>query len=297
MNDAEHNLSDFKRRRDPITNHKREVLVVLVEVISVTESYCRFVQHLSRIPGRLRELGTLLVGMSNAKAAAGSGFQTTSLGLPKLDAGTKFRFFDWGPDELPETLPIASTPRPGVLFVIFGAINDEESVHKALSYSKLRLGADPRMVQYLASYSASVQPEHVPEVDVFISYSTKDTALAKELSNLLEERAIRTFLAEKSLGIGLRWQGQIQQALRESRMIVLLLTPESVESKWVMLEAGAAWALDIPLVPVLAYVKPTDLPAPISDFQCRGFMTTQEKTSLVVDIEAKLVKDDGPLSR
>ena len=80
-------------------------------------------------------------------------------------------------------------------------------------------------------------------------------------------------------------------------MLVVLLTPNSVKSSWVMLEAGAAWGLEIPLVPVLAYVKPEELPAPISDYQCRNFVTGQEKDSLVAEIESKLVQSDGPVSR
>lgn len=289
--------NNLKQRRDSILSHKREILMIVVECVSVNDVRCRFIAPFGRIPGRLKEMGTLLRGIADSESANSEGKNLPGLTPFRIPQESALRYFDWGLDELPDTMPIVSIPAPGVLFLVFGALSDESTVHVGLHFWKHELATAPTIVQYLASFDASVQPTHVPAIDVFISYSVKDSPLANELESKLAGLGIRTFLAEKSLEIGLHWQGQIQQALRDSKMLVVLLTPNSVKSNWVMLEAGAAWGLEIPLVPVLAYVRPEELPAPISDFQCRYFVTGHEKDSLVAEIESKLVQGDGPLSR
>ena len=290
-------VNNLKQRRDSILSHKREILAIIVECVSVNDVRCRFIAPFGRIPGRLKEMGTLVRGLSESQSLISESESLPGLLPFQIPQESALRYFDWGLDELPDTMPIVSIPAPGVLFLVFGASSDESTVHLGLHFWKHKLAAAPTIVQYLASFDASVQPTHVPAIDVFISYSVKDSSLAKELESKLAKLGIKTFLAEKSLEIGLRWQGQIQQAVRDSRMLVVLLTPNSVKSSWVMLEAGAAWGLEIPLVPVLAYVKPEELPAPISDYQCRNFVTGQEKDSLVAEIESKLVQSDGPVSR
>ena len=103
-----------------------------------------------------------------------------------------------------------------------------------------------------------------PQYDIFISYSHLDNQLAKSLYSKFNAAGLRCFLAEKDIAAAERWENRIRDALRASQRILLIITPNSKNSPWVLTEAGAAWALGKPLVPALAYVQGRDLITPIT---------------------------------
>src|SRR2546426_6577819 len=99
-------------------------------------------------------------------------------------------------------------------------------------------------------------------MQVFISYSLKDQAIAKELSSGLSAEGVRVWLAAEEVLPGENLPLEIGKALRRSDALVVLLSPDSVESRGVRSEI--AYALSSPkfegrVVPVI--VKPTkDIP-------------------------------------
>jgi hypothetical protein len=66
--------------------------------------------------------------------------------------------------------------------------------------------------------------------------------------------------------------------------VLLLMTPRSKESLWVAAEAGAAWALDKPLIPVLMFVEAQELFEPIRTFQARTAETPEQLEALVLEL-------------
>jgi hypothetical protein len=81
-----------------------------------------------------------------------------------------------------------------------------------------------------------------PQYDVFISYSHLDNELANSLYSKLKSAGLRCFLSEKDIGAAERWESRIREALRSSQRVLLLITPNSKNSNWVIAEACAAWA-------------------------------------------------------
>jgi hypothetical protein len=51
---------------------------------------------------------------------------------------------------------------------------------------------------------------------------------------------------------GDRWQDKIEKALRQSRVLIMAITPESVQRPWTFFELGAALADGKRIVPVLS---------------------------------------------
>lgn len=125
-----------------------------------------------------------------------------------------------------------------------------------------------------------------PQYDIFISYSHRDSQLARSLYSKLKDAGLRCFLAEKDIAAAERWESRIRDALRASQRILLIITPNSKDSHWVVAEAGAAWALDKPLVPALAYVNESELIAPIASHQARLIQTPEEIENLVNELSS-----------
>lgn len=65
---------------------------------------------------------------------------------------------------------------------------------------------------------------------VFISYANKDKFLAKKITAALIENGLDVWNAETEIMPGDNWAGKISAALEESDAMVVLITPESMES-------------------------------------------------------------------
>jgi Zn-finger nucleic acid-binding protein len=120
--------------------------------------------------------------------------------------------------------------------------------------------------------------------DIFISYAAGDAAIANELKSDLEHQGLKCFMAEKDIAVAEEWQPTIRAALTGSKRILLLLTPRSLNRPWVLMEAGGAWALGKPLIPVLSQVAPSELIDPIRSHQARVIETTAQRLALVREL-------------
>lgn len=65
---------------------------------------------------------------------------------------------------------------------------------------------------------------------VYISYSRKDEALADNVVTSLEEAGIDAWYGKREIMPGENWGAKIAQGLKESDAMVVLLTPNSVNS-------------------------------------------------------------------
>lgn len=97
---------------------------------------------------------------------------------------------------------------------------------------------------------------------VFLSYSSEDREVAKELASRLAKAGLGTWDPAEALFPGDNWALRIGKALAESDAMVVLISPQSVKSEWVQHELQ--YALSAPrykgrVIPVV--VKPTkDIP-------------------------------------
>lgn len=77
---------------------------------------------------------------------------------------------------------------------------------------------------------------------VFVSHATSDKWLATTLCEKIEATGATTFRDDRDIHGGDDIPGEIRRQIKQSREMVVLLTPESVGRQWVTLEIGAAWA-------------------------------------------------------
>lgn len=117
------------------------------------------------------------------------------------------------------------------------------------------------------------------QIDVFVSHSHRDVALAKEIVELLvlslgipTARIRCTSLDGYRLEAGVLVTDQLQQEVFESRLVLALLTPTSLKSAYVLFELGARWGAKKKIIPLLAAeASNNDLEGPmkgINAIQC-----------------------------
>ena len=99
---------------------------------------------------------------------------------------------------------------------------------------------------------------------VFISHSTKDRWIARQMATIIESRGRRygigTFLDERDIEGGDSIPETILTKLRDCQEFVILLSPQSITRQWVLVELGAALGLQKHIVPIIHNVAPTDIP-------------------------------------
>jgi hypothetical protein len=133
-------------------------------------------------------------------------------------------------------------------------------------------------------HAAESEGGAVPPRRVFISHASKDEALALDLCERLQARKVPSFAAARDLEGGTPWQEDIRQALRSCAEVLILLTPNSIDRPWIMIEAGAAWVLGKRVTPCLAYVEPGALPEPLTVHQGRSLVTSEEIDKIVDEV-------------
>ena len=87
--------------------------------------------------------------------------------------------------------------------------------------------------------------------DIFLSYSLKDQDWVSEFAAALKEAGLRPWFDASQIRPGERWKEKIQDALRESRTLVVVLTPNNIDDPSIFFEVGAAVADNKRIIPVL----------------------------------------------
>ena len=95
---------------------------------------------------------------------------------------------------------------------------------------------------------------------VFLSHSSKDKWVARQIARLIGDLGIRTFLDEKDIGGGDAIHDAIRTSIQECDELLVLMSQYSVNRPWVLIEIGAAWGLAKRVVPVVDKVSPDQMP-------------------------------------
>jgi len=106
---------------------------------------------------------------------------------------------------------------------------------------------------------------------VFISHSTKDRWIAKQMAALIEERCqaygVKTFLDEKDIAIGESIPESIRKNIQECNEFLVLLSRYSIDRPWVLIEIGAAWVLGKRIIAIIDKVTPEEMPDIITPYK------------------------------
>ena len=124
---------------------------------------------------------------------------------------------------------------------------------------------------------------------VFISHSISDENWVREFANSLEQRGLNVWFDSHSIPLGQSWTEAIEKGLRESNVIVLLVTPDSLKRPNLFFEIGAAMGMGKRLVPVVSKdLDPSALPASLRErrYLLKGSpdVTAQEFVSQAMEI-------------
>jgi TIR domain len=94
---------------------------------------------------------------------------------------------------------------------------------------------------------------------VFVSHSSQDTWIAKQIAREIEARGAMPFLDEAQVHAGADFEEDILNFLERAHELVVLLTPWALERPYVWAEIGAAWGRRIPIVALLLGITATEL--------------------------------------
>jgi hypothetical protein len=114
--------------------------------------------------------------------------------------------------------------------------------------------------------SVEVVKEVVDKLKVFISHSSSDKAWAREFANSLQQRGLKVSFDSNSIPDGQSWREEVEKGLRASSVIVLLVTPDTMNRPNLFFEIGAAIGMGKPLIPVVSRdIDPSALPASLRE--------------------------------
>lgn len=99
--------------------------------------------------------------------------------------------------------------------------------------------------------SSKKEDKNKDNISIFVSYAKEDSGQAAELmTQLALQPNFHIFTASK-ISAGENWRSKIKKELSQSDYFLVLLSPTSVQSKWVQFELGAAWGLNKFIIPVV----------------------------------------------
>ncbi len=81
---------------------------------------------------------------------------------------------------------------------------------------------------------------YISRMKVFISHTRQGADLARKFASGLRKEGLDTWLAENEVLPGDNWAEKVSQALNDSQAMIALLTPDALESGWVLQEVGFA---------------------------------------------------------
>lgn len=108
---------------------------------------------------------------------------------------------------------------------------------------------------------------------IFLSYSSRDRALAAALGRELKKLGVSAFSPEGDMKPGEDWSKTVMEAIRKSNQVVVLLTePYMAAASWIGYEVGSASALGKDIV----VMKPSsfsvgDLPSDLAGWRMIDF--------------------------
>ncbi len=86
---------------------------------------------------------------------------------------------------------------------------------------------------------------------VFISHAGIDSWVAKQIELQIKKTGAITFMDAANIDIGDKFEENMETELRDSKELVVLITPWSLDRPYIWLEIGGAWMLKLRIIVVL----------------------------------------------
>ena len=122
---------------------------------------------------------------------------------------------------------------------------------------------------------------------VFISHSLRDQEWVGEFAEELATKGIKVWLAEREIALGEPIAGKLEEGLRTSDVLVVVLSPENINSPCLFFDLGAALAGGKRIIAVVDQNVPAkDLPGPI---RIRRYLPKEEARETARDVATALL--------
>ena len=105
--------------------------------------------------------------------------------------------------------------------------------------------------------------ESEPVLRIFLSYAISDRVYAHKLQKILSKHPNVRIFTPEMLSAGEKWLSKLEDELTKSDIFLVLLSPDSADSNWLLHEIGAAWVLRKPIIPIVTHPE-TKIPLLLS---------------------------------
>jgi hypothetical protein len=96
---------------------------------------------------------------------------------------------------------------------------------------------------------------------IFISYTHRDKEWVRQFVLGLRQRGFSPWLDEQELELGTNFSDAIERAFRASNTVIFVIGSDSIQSKWMQFELGAALSTGKRIVPIIPKdIPPSSLP-------------------------------------
>lgn len=96
---------------------------------------------------------------------------------------------------------------------------------------------------------------------IFISHSSQDTWIAKQISQEIQKCGATTFLDDFEIEVGVDFEESIRRFINQANELVVLITPSALVRPYVWAEIGAGWGRGIPIIGLLQGMTANELQA------------------------------------
>lgn len=140
-------------------------------------------------------------------------------------------------------------------------------------------------------------------MDIFISHSNQDKLIARELILLIRSallipaaRIRCTSVDGYRLGSGAATDQTLRKEVESSKVLISIISDNSISSAYVMFELGARWVLEKPLIPVVLNEDGIKLlRGPLGGFNAMNIAVPAQLHQLISDLGGLLgIKPESP---
>lgn len=114
---------------------------------------------------------------------------------------------------------------------------------------------------------------------VYISYSHRDSAFVDKLSSDLQAAGITTWVDRAKLRAGEDWASDVQDAISNASALLVVISPDSASSTWIVREYRSAMASQLPVIP-LVLEDPSRVPLDLSNKSWIDFQSTPYRQAI-----------------
>jgi hypothetical protein len=144
----------------------------------------------------------------------------------------------------------------------------------------------------IISLAPNILDDAMNTIDVFLSYSHKDNYYRERVQKALEQHGLSVWVDDRGIPPGVDWQEAIQDAIDSACCVVVILSPDAKNSRYINRELSYADDRGKRIFPILARGKPgSSVPFAVSGIQFVSIAkVSQAKFELVMESLARTIR-------